>query len=299
MAVLVVDNRGRYNVDSLYQWNKNQKLKMSGLFVPNIPEIHFSNKAMSEALVRQCEVDDEGTITVDIPNVILEKSLPIDVYICIYEGELFKTLYALQIPVKARTKPSDYIYEKEDEVLSFNALHNRLTNSIAEMQELVDNAVDTVNKKYDDTYSGLIIKCDDTLDELDRRCQNYLAQLSAQNQASQQAMIEAFDQRVASLAVEIIGEDAVTLEEKLENMVTVLKNISIAPSTWSNKTYTISSDKITTDSIIDIYYASASKSVMSDAEPSYTISAGKVVISVVTVPTSTVTIDCVKVVNDV
>ena len=310
MVALAVNNKGHYTVDSLYQWDKNRKLKISGLFVPNIPEIHFVNKSMSLALVRQCEVDAEGTIAVDIPNILLEKSLPIDVYVCIYDGELFKTLYALQIPVKTRTKPSDYIYEKEDEVLSFNALHNRLTNSIAEMRALVDNAVDTVNKKYDDTYNGLVIKCDETLDELDRRCRNYLAELKAQNDASLQALTEvsnntltaltqAFDERVASLAVEIIGEDAVTLEEKLVNMVTVLKNISIAPSAWSNKTYTISSDKITTDSIIDIYYASASKSVMSDAEPSYTISAGKVVISVVTVPTSTVVIDCVKVVNDV
>lgn len=310
MAILVVDNKGRYSVNSLYQWDKNQILRISGLTVPNVPEIHFVNKAMSLALVRQCQVDGEGTIIVDIPNLLLEAPLPIDVYVCIYDGDLFRTLYALQIPVKARTKPSDYIYEKEDEVLSFNALHNRLTNSIAEMQALVDNAVDTVNKKYDDTYSGLVIKCDETLDELDRRCQSYLADLKAQNNASLQALnkkcddtllalTEAFDQRVASLATEIIGEDAVTLEEKLVNLVTVLKNISIAPSAWSNKTYTISSPTITTNSIIDIYYASASKSIMSDAEPSYTISSGKVVISVVTVPTSTVVIDCVKVVNDV
>ncbi len=299
MAILIVDKKGQYTVDSLYQWNKNQKLKISGLLVPNIPEIHFVNKAMPLALVRQSEVDGEGTITVDIPNVLLENALPINVYVCVYEGEVFRTLYALQIPVKARAKPSDYIYEKEEEVLSFNALHNRLTNSIVEMQELVDNAVDTVNKKYDDTYNGLVITCEETLEELDIRCQQYLAQLKAQGDANLQALTNAFDQRVASLATEIIGEDAVTLEEKLVNLVSVLNNISIAPSAWSNKTYTISSNKITTSSIIDIYYASASKSIMSDAEPSYTISAGKVVISVVTVPTSTVVIDCVKVVNDV
>lgn len=299
MAVLVVDKKGRYNVDSLYQWDKNRKLKISGLLVPNNPEIHFVNKAMPLALVRQCHVDDAGTITVDIPNVLLEKALPIDVYVCVYEGELFRTLYNLQIPVNARTKPSDYIYEKEEEILSFNALNNRLTNSIVEMRELVDNAVDTVNKKYDDTYVGLVIKCDETLEELDNRCQSYLTELKEQGVANLQALTNAFDQRVASLATEIIGEDAVTLEKKLVDLITVLNNISIAPSAWSNNSYTISSDKITTNSVLDIYYSSASKSIMSDAEPSYTISAGKVVISVVTVPTSTVTIDCVMVVNDV
>lgn len=310
MAILVVDNRGRYTVTTLYQWDKNQYLKISGLTLSNIPEIHFSNKAMSEAFVRQCQVDNEGTITVNIPNAILEIPLPIDIYVCSYEGDLFRTLYALQIPVKARTKPSDYIYEQEDEVLSFNALHNRLTNSIVEMQELVDNAVDTVNKKYTDTYNGLVVKCDETLDELDRRCQSYLAELKAQNNASLQALTDvsnntltaltqAFDERVGNLRAEVVGDDVVSLESKLVNMISVLNNISIAPSAWSNKTYTISSSTIKTSSIIDIYYASASKSIMSDAEPSYSVSAGKVVISVVTVPTSTVTIDCVMVVNDV
>ena len=310
MAILIVDNRGRYTVTTLYQWDRNQYLKISGLTFSNIPEIHFSNKAMSEAFVRQCQVDDEGTITVNIPNAILEIPLPIDIYVCSYEGEMFRTLYALQIPVKARTKPSDYIYEQEYEVLSFNALHNRLTNSIVEMQALVDNAVDTVNKKYTDTYNSLVIKCDETLAELDRRCQSYLADLKAQNNASLQtlnkkcddtllALTQAFNERVENLRAEVVGDDVLSLESKLTGLITVLNNISIAPSAWSNKTYTISSDKITTNSIIDIYYASTSKSVMSDAEPSYTISAGKVVISVVTVPTSTVVIDCVKVVNDV
>ena len=343
MAILTVDRGGRYRVDPLYQWDKNQTLEISGLTVPNTPEIHFVNKSMSEAFVRQAQKDANGIITVDIPNVILEKSLPIDVYICAYEGELFRTLYALQIPVKARTKPSDYIYEKEDEVLSFNALNNRLTDSIVNMQTLVDNTVESVNKKCDDTYESLVIKCDETLDELSVRCENYLAQLKSKNDETLQALTnkcnetvnsvntkcdntvssvnakcnetvesvnakcnntlnaltEAFDERVASLRDEVVGEDVVSLEEKVTNLVTVLNNISIAPSAWSNKTYTISSAKITANSIIDIYYASASKSIMSDAEPSYTVSAGKVVITVATVPTSTVVIDCVKVVNDV
>jgi hypothetical protein len=321
MAILIVDRGGRYHVDPLYQWDKNQRLEISGLTVPNTPEIHFVNKSMSEAFVRQAQKDANGIITVDIPNVILEKPLPIDVYICAYEGDLFRTLYTLQIPVKARTKPSDYIYEKEDEVLSFNALNNRLTDSIANMKTLVNNTVDSVNKKCDDTYESLVIKCDETLDELSVRCEGYLTQLKAQNDESLEtltntcneavntvnticnntlnALTEAFDERVASLHAEVIGEDVISLEERVTNLVTVLNNISIAPSAWSNKTYTISSNKITANSIIDIYYSSASKSIMSDAEPSYTVSAGKVVITVVTVPTSTVVIDCVKVVNDV
>jgi hypothetical protein len=167
------------------------------------------------------------------------------------------------------------------------------------MQKLVDNTVDSVNKKCDDTYESLVIKCDENLEELTVRCEDYLAQLKTKNNESLRALTKAFDERVASLREEVVGEDVVSLESKVTNLVSVLSNISIEPSAWSNKTYTISSDKITANSIIDIYYSSASKSVMGDAEPSYTVSAGKVVITVVTVPTTTVVIDCVKVVNDV
>lgn len=270
MAILSVDRGGKYRVESLYQWDKNQKLEISGLTVPNTPEIHFVNKSMSEALVRQAKKDANGVIIVDIPNVILEKSLPIDVYICAYEDDLFSTLYALQIPVKARTKPSDYVYEKEDEILSFNALNNRLETTVGD-------AIASVNKKYNDTLEDLI----------------------RNNNETRQALTDAFNERVENLRNEVVGDDVVSLEEKVSNLIIVLNNISIPTSAWSTKTYTISSDKITANSIIDVYYSSTSKSIMSDAEPSYTVSAGKLVITVATVPTSTVVIDCIKVVNDV
>ena len=331
MTILSVSTGGRYNVNPLYQWDKNQTLEITGLIVPRTPEIHFVNKSMSEALVRQAETDESGVITVAIPNVLLESTLPVDVYICAYEGDLFRTLYALQIPIKTRKKPSDYIYEQEEEVLSFNALNNRLTDTIAEMKTLVNDAVATVNQKYDDTYESLVIKCDETLEELTARCENYLAQLitkcddtlaqlRSENEATIQAFNEAVDERIQSVKDEIQGDTATSLENKINEtntkvsglettlnnldtalkcLVTTITNLSIATTSWSNKTYTISSALIKDGSIVDIYYNSASKSLMADAEPTYTVSAGKIVITVVTVPTSTVVIDCVKVVNDV
>lgn len=324
MTILSVSTGGRYNVSPLYQWDKNQTLEITGLIAPRTPEIHFVNKSMSEALVRQARTDVNGVITVDIPNVVLESILPVDVYVCAYDGDLFHTLYALQIPIKARKKPSDYIYEKEEEIRSFNALNNRLTDTIVEMRTLINNAVATVNKKYDDTYESLVIKCDETLEELTARCKNYLAQLTtkcdetlaqlrSENETMVQAFNEAVDERIQSVKNEIQGDTATSLDNKitetntrvtnldtaLKSLVNTITNLSIATTAWYNKTYTISSSLIKDGSIVDIYYNSASKALMSDAEPTYTVSAGKIVITVVTVPTSTVIIDCVKVVNDV
>ena len=299
MAYLTVDRGGKYNVNPLYQWDKNQILEISGLTIPNTPEIHFVNKSMTAALVRQGEKNDKGIITVPVPNIILEKSLPIDVYICTHDGDFFRTLYALQIPVKSRQRPSDFIYESEDGILSFNALNNRLTDSIADMRDLVDNTVDTVNKKYDDTYESLVIKCDETLEQLTARCEEYLAQLKTTNDETLAALTQAFDERVENLRAEVVGDDVISLEARLKGLIAVKSNISIATSNWSNKSYTISFDKIVDGSIVDVYYNQNSKEAIADAEPSYTVGVGYITITVKNVPTSTIVIDTIKVVNDV
>ncbi len=277
MSFVKVDRNGRYTVETLYEWDKNQVLEISGLTVPNTPEIHFVNRSMTEAIVRQGANDESGIITVNIPNVILEKPLPIDVYICAYEGDLFRTLYKLQIPVKERQKPSDYIYDKEDEILSFNLLNNRLTDSIANMEAMVENA----------------------LVRLDENNETFLSRFNQIHQDAVQDLTEAFDERVASLRADVLGDDVVSLEQRLKDMIQVKSGISIAPNSWSNKSYTITFDKIVDGSIVDVYYNQASKEAITDAEPTYAVGVGYLKITVNTVPTSAIVIDTIKVVNDI
>lgn len=141
MAIVTVE-KNRYTVDTLYQWDKDQVLQIYGTSLATIPEIHFTNLYMDKAIVRQATMDDAGVITVDIPNSLLQKPYKITAYVCIYEGETFKTLYAVEIPIKARTKPADYTLEvTDDEVYSFNALETKLVNVLARYDE--------INTKYD------------------------------------------------------------------------------------------------------------------------------------------------------
>lgn len=141
MSSVIVTN-SRYTAEPLYQWDINQILEVRGLSVPSVPEIHFTNGVMDRANVRQASMDNAGVITVDVPNSLLQKPYTITAYICIYEGDTFKTLYSVNIPVKARKKPNDYTLENDGEVYSFNALENSVVNALKTFNE--------ANARYED-----------------------------------------------------------------------------------------------------------------------------------------------------
>ena len=134
-----------YVTDSLYQWDLDRVLNVSGLNLAAAPEVHFHNADMERAIVRQATMVNH-VVSVKIPNSLLQAPLPIKAYIGIYEGETFKVLETISIPVIPREKPADYRLEGEDEeIYSFN----RLENMIEQIDEkwsaftmaTVDNAV--------------------------------------------------------------------------------------------------------------------------------------------------------------
>lgn len=129
-----------YITDSLYQWDLNQVLSVSGLNLAVAPEVHFSNANMDRAIVRQAEVVDH-VVNVEIPNSLLQDPLTIRAHIGIYEGATFKVVEKIEIPVIARKRPLDYQIETSDEeIYSFKALEAALANK-------ADNAV--INARVD------------------------------------------------------------------------------------------------------------------------------------------------------
>ena len=139
---------GSYVTDSLYQWDINQDLAINGLNLTEAPEIHFSNVNMDRAIVRQSTLEN-GVVTVRIPNSLLQVAYTIKAYVGVYEGETFKVIETVEIPIIARTRPSDYTIEDSDEeIYSFKLLENRLNNIIANANptegnsELVDIRLD-------------------------------------------------------------------------------------------------------------------------------------------------------------
>ena len=140
-----------YVTDSLYQWDVNQDLVINGLGLSVAPEIHFANADMDRAIVRQSTLES-GVVTVRIPNSILQSALTIKAYVGIYEGETFKVIETIEIPVIAKTKPADYVIEDSDEeVYSFKALENMIANIVGDgtptegNKELIDVRLDIKN----------------------------------------------------------------------------------------------------------------------------------------------------------
>jgi hypothetical protein len=83
---------------------------------------------------------------VNIPNSLLQKPYKITAYVCIYEDvDTFVSLYAIDIPVKARPKPGDYTIEANDEeIYSFNTLENMFSSAYEKYTEASNLYVETV-----------------------------------------------------------------------------------------------------------------------------------------------------------
>lgn len=162
MANLIVMSEGRYTVDSLSQWDKDQILQIRGLSLGFAPEIHFTNATMDNAIVRQSTVDTDGVIYADIPNSLLQKPYSIKVYICGYEDGAFKTLYSMLIPVEARNKPNDYTLDvTDDEVYSFNAVMNKAETALT-IAQASDASVEAlkvvVNQNNEDRIDEIAVE---------------------------------------------------------------------------------------------------------------------------------------------
>lgn len=144
-----------YVTDSLYQWDINQDLIVTGLNLTEAPDVHFSNAITGGAIVKHTTLSD-GVIMVRIPNSLLREALTIKAHIGIYENETFKTIEKIEIPIISRARPLDYVIEDSDEeVYSFKKLdetiddiiekiNNGIEPDIAELKTLVLNIDDDI-----------------------------------------------------------------------------------------------------------------------------------------------------------
>jgi hypothetical protein len=129
-----------YVTDSIYQWDLNRVLSVTGLNLTVAPEIHFSNANMDKAIVRQAALTDR-VVSVAIPNSLLQDPLTINAHIGVYEGKVFKVIEKIEIPVIPKKRPGDYRIENTDEeIYSFEALKNDIANMVMSNHYNADKA---------------------------------------------------------------------------------------------------------------------------------------------------------------
>lgn len=98
------------NVYDVYQWDYGQVLRIEGLKLPNMVEIHFSLQETSGEAKTRIGVTKDGVTDVVIPDSFLENegigdNYKIFVWVYVADKESGSTEYKITIHVKARAKP--------------------------------------------------------------------------------------------------------------------------------------------------------------------------------------------------
>lgn len=117
-----------------WQWDSGQKLEVRDT---ECGEIHFYNGTTDCALVVSVKQDQNGTRTVEVPNILLQSAKPIRVFLFQRNETSASTRVQHTFQVLPRSKPSDYVYT-ETEILDYKKLYDQMET----LEDQVENKLD-------------------------------------------------------------------------------------------------------------------------------------------------------------
>ena len=140
--------------EQLYQYDKGQILRITDR-IEDGTEVQFSNNN-SETTVNKAINDNQ----VEIPDILLQENRRITAYLKIINEDSETTIKTVIIPVKARTKPADYI-EPEQEKPFRKYVEEKLENA----EKLVAEANDKV-KVNEECLKQIDIKTEQSVNQI-------------------------------------------------------------------------------------------------------------------------------------
>lgn len=134
--------------DSVYQWDLNHTLAISGADTSKAIAIHFCNKKSTEAIVVPTTIDGD-VVTAPIPNILLQEPHNVIAYLHITDSILneAKTVETINIPVIARVKPSEYEFEENIEIPTYEQLDARFNEYVARNDEKFEEFKNEIDDK--------------------------------------------------------------------------------------------------------------------------------------------------------
>ena len=105
---------------------------------------HFAHEDSENTLPIQSVLED-GKISVEVPNILLQEAKKILVYIFVKSGESGRTVEIMRIPVRDKAKPLDYEYSDNLEIVNLYELQEELKAAAAEAQSASDSATEAAN----------------------------------------------------------------------------------------------------------------------------------------------------------
>lgn len=130
--VTCLDKHGD-TIQTLTQWDINQVIYIEDSGFDTPPQFHFCNKNSEKAFVVQSTMDDNGVLAVIIPNQLIVEPYTIFMYVYIKDEESGKTVETIQIPVRSRPQPADFVFEGNTEVI-------QITEFAEELKALINQA---------------------------------------------------------------------------------------------------------------------------------------------------------------
>lgn len=123
---------GSYTTDSVYQWDQNHELTLTGEGMANITGVHFCNKKSDKAIVVVPTITEDSA-TVPVPNILLEDPYNVIAYIHSADINQAKTIEVITIPLIKRIKPDDYQFIDNEDIMTFEALTSEIRDFISDM----------------------------------------------------------------------------------------------------------------------------------------------------------------------
>lgn len=116
-----------YTVNSLTQWDVNQKMKISGLNLETTPTILFSNRMSVTAKPVTAQIEN-GAIVCSVPNGLLTTAYPIIAYVRVTADGETATVCKIKIPVIPSVKPEDYQYIENITIVTYESLMSKIND---------------------------------------------------------------------------------------------------------------------------------------------------------------------------
>lgn len=110
MVVARFCSEGQYykTVYGLAQWDYGQILQVYGLNLPDGIEVHLAEEFGELSFPVSGHKEEDGSITVVIPDVLLQSGKPVLAHIYAYDDVSGETLRTILMPVKKQAKPENY-----------------------------------------------------------------------------------------------------------------------------------------------------------------------------------------------
>jgi hypothetical protein len=112
-----------------WQWDTGQKLIVLD---KTIDQVHFSNKNMKMAIIKEVYTNNNNELVCDIPDVMLSQQHSLIAYAYAMEGNVNKTLCMVKFAVSSRQIPEDYTYEEDDRFKD-------LVNKVDDLEDALKN----------------------------------------------------------------------------------------------------------------------------------------------------------------